>query len=415
MSKTLPLTLPNTFPARCSKSGEWNFVPKFLPTQRLKIYASILAFIFLGSLSSRHQPTLAGQEAVAADQEYNESTDRLRAAIVKLKRSQAKFYFSKVADAGEFYLEWDKAAIEGEQAAADLQDAAIDVLFKAAHPTRDQMTVARIACREKMEKGEYELVYKISKRLCDLDPDETEYFAYKTRAALITNRFVEAKETFALDPGELSTFIPAKEMMLMDNIDVHIANYENELKIREQEAKADDLPIVELTTSKGKIVIELFENQAPGHVANFISIIDTGYYEGILFHRVVTGFVAQAGGFTMSGRQNVGYNIYDEHGVEDARHHFRGSLSMASVSGKPNSASSQFFLTFSPTPMLDGRHTCFGRITEGLDVLDSLTPTRTMDDEGTETPIEEIVPDRIISARVIRKRDHEYKPIRVAK
>ncbi len=358
---------------------------------------------------------LAGQEAIAAQEKYNESTDRLRDAILELKKSQAKYYFSKVADAGEFYLAWEKAAVDGERAANVVQEAAIDVLFKAAQPSHDQMAVASVACRKKMAKGEYETVYKVSKRLCELDPDETEYFGMKTRAALTTNRFAEAKETFALDPGELSKYIPASEMRLMDNIDVHIANYKRELEIREQQAKEDDLPIVELTTSKGKIVIELFENEAPGHVANFISIIETGYYEGILFHRVVTGFVAQAGGFTMSGRQNVGYNIYDEHGVDDARHHFRGSLSMASISGRPNSASSQFFLTFSPAPMLDGRHTCFGRITEGLGVLDSLTPTRTMDEEGKETAIEDIVPDRIISARVIRKRDHEYKPIRVAK
>lgn len=358
---------------------------------------------------------LAGQEAIAAQEKYNESTDRLRAAILELKKSQAKYYFSKVADAGEFYLAWEKAAVDGEKAANDVQAAAIDVLFKAAQPSRDQMAVASAACRKRLAKGKYETVYKVAKRLCELDPDETEYFALLTRAALTTNRFAEAKETFELDPSELSTYIPASELRLMENIDLHIANYKRELELREEQAKADDLPIVELTTTKGKIVIELFENEAPGHVANFISIIETGFYEGIIFHRVVTGFVAQAGGVTMSGRQNVGYNIYDEHGVDDARKHFRGSLSMASISGKPNSASSQFFLTFSPTPMLDGRHTCFGRITEGLDVLDSLTPTKTMDEEGVETPIDDILPDRIISARVIRKRDHEYKPIRVAK
>jgi len=130
---------------------------------------------------------------------------------------------------------------------------------------------------------------------------------------------------------------------------------------------ADDLPRVKLATSAGDIVVELFENEAPNTVANFISLVEKGFYDGTPFHRVISGFMAQGGDPTGTGTSGPGYAIACETEAPGARKHFLGTLSMANA-GK-NTGGSQFFLTFRPTEHLDGKHTVFGRVIGGFEVL----------------------------------------------
>ncbi|OHB73277.1 MAG: hypothetical protein A2V70_20170 [Planctomycetes bacterium RBG_13_63_9] len=172
----------------------------------------------------------------------------------------------------------------------------------------------------------------------------------------------------------------------------------------EAEAKADDLPRVLLKTNKGDIEIELFENEAPNTVANFVSLVDGGFYDGLTFHRVLPGFMAQAGCPQGNGHGGPGYLIPCECYEPNHRLHFRGSLSMAHA-GK-DTGGSQFFLTFLPTSHLDGRHTVFGRVVKGLDVLHKI---QRRDPEELGAPD----PDKIIEAKVLRKREHAYEPKKV--
>jgi len=183
------------------------------------------------------------------------------------------------------------------------------------------------------------------------------------------------------------------------------AKVEKEMALREAEAKADDLPRVKITTSKGDVVMELFENEAPNTVANFISLVEKGFYNGTPFHRVIGGFMAQGGDPTGTGGGGPGHAIACECGAPGARLHFRGTLSMAHA-GK-DTGGSQFFLTFRPTEHLDGKHTVFGRVIAGDDVLARLA--RTQDGEGR--PVPGVQPDKIVKAEVIRKRDHPYEPV----
>lgn len=176
-----------------------------------------------------------------------------------------------------------------------------------------------------------------------------------------------------------------------------------ETEIRRAEAKADDLPRVLLKTTKGEIVLELFENQAPNTVANFISLVEKGFYDGLTFHRVLPGFMAQAGCPIGDGRGGPGYRIPCEcYPPHHYRLHFRGSLSMAHH-GVRDTGGSQFFLTFVPTSHLDGVHTVFGRVIKGFDVLHKL---QRRDPERPRPPD----PDRILQAEVLRKRNHDYVP-----
>lgn len=218
------------------------------------------------------------------------------------------------------------------------------------------------------------------------------------------NRFKDA--TAALE--QIDPTLLADDPALSAKIDPKLTRYrdtakrwEIELLIREDEETADDLPRVMIITSKGPILIELFEDHAPNTVANFVSLAESGYYDGTRFHRVLPKFMAQGGDPNSregaegtAGSGGPGYNIEDEHTGDNIREHFAGSLSMAKTS-TPHSAGSQFFLTHLPTPHLDGRHTVFGRIITGLKIARSLEQD-----------------DAIIAMTIVRKRDHDYVVIK---
>ncbi|TNM67232.1 peptidylprolyl isomerase [Deinococcus radiopugnans ATCC 19172] len=125
-----------------------------------------------------------------------------------------------------------------------------------------------------------------------------------------------------------------------------------------------------LETSKGRIVVELFPDDAPVTVNSFAYLLRHHYYDGIKFHRVIDGFMAQTGDPTGTGSGGPGYKFEDEFGSSH-RHSGKGVLSMANAG--PGTNGSQFFITFTATPHLDGRHTVFGKVVEGTDVLDKLT------------------------------------------
>lgn len=122
-------------------------------------------------------------------------------------------------------------------------------------------------------------------------------------------------------------------------------------------------------TAKGDIVVELFAGQAPLTVENFVNLARSGFYDGTTFHRVIPGFMAQGGDPTGTGRGGPGYQFGDEF-HPSLRHDQAGTLSMANAG--PGTNGSQFFITYGPTPHLDDRHSVFGRVTSGMDVLRSI-------------------------------------------
>jgi cyclophilin family peptidyl-prolyl cis-trans isomerase len=124
-----------------------------------------------------------------------------------------------------------------------------------------------------------------------------------------------------------------------------------------------------LETSKGRIVVDLFQDDAPRTVNNFVFLARHRFYDGVVFHRVLEGFMAQTGDPTGTGRGGPGYQ-FDDETDNGRRHDGKGVLSMANAG--PNTNGSQFFITFTETPWLDGKHTVFGRVLEGETVLDQL-------------------------------------------
>ena len=121
-------------------------------------------------------------------------------------------------------------------------------------------------------------------------------------------------------------------------------------------------------TDRGPIKLELYPDKAPLTVANFVNLARRGFYDGLSFHRVIADFMVQGGCPEGSGRGGPGYRFEDETG--NGVRHERGVLSMANAG--PNTNGSQFFITHVATPWLDGKHTVFGKVVEGLDVVDAV-------------------------------------------
>ena len=121
-----------------------------------------------------------------------------------------------------------------------------------------------------------------------------------------------------------------------------------------------------METDKGTMVIELFAAKTPITVNNFVFLSREGYYDGVIFHRVINDFMVQGGDPTGTGRGGPGYKFGDEFD-SSLKHDKRGILSMANAG--PATNGSQFFITHGPTPHLNGKHTVFGQVVEGLDVL----------------------------------------------
>ncbi len=122
-----------------------------------------------------------------------------------------------------------------------------------------------------------------------------------------------------------------------------------------------------IETGKGNIVLELFASDVPKTVNNFVFLAREGFYDGTTFHRIISGFMAQGGDPTGTGRGGPGYKFADEF-TEHA--HVTGALSMANAG--PNTNGSQFFITYAPQTHLDGKHSVFGQLTDGMDVLKAI-------------------------------------------
>lgn len=149
-------------------------------------------------------------------------------------------------------------------------------------------------------------------------------------------------------------------------------------------------PTAQIHTNKGVMTLELYEDKAPITVENFVKLANDGFYEGVIFHRVIEGFMIQGGDPTGTGTGGPGYTIQDEFHPE-LRHDAVGILSMANAG--PNTGGSQFFITLDSTPWLDDRHSVFGKIIEGQDVLMEIgsVPTNPQD-----RPLEEVVIEKIV-------------------
>lgn len=154
-------------------------------------------------------------------------------------------------------------------------------------------------------------------------------------------------------------------------------------------------PIVTIEMEEGSIIrLELYPSKAPETVNNFISLIQKGFYNGLIFHRTIPGFMAQGGDPEGTGMGGPGYGIrgeFKENGVDNTISHVRGVISMAR-SNHPDSAGSQFFIVTDDSEFLDGKYAAFGSVIEGMDEVDKIVKTRVITRSsfggGKDRPVE---------------------------
>ena len=152
-------------------------------------------------------------------------------------------------------------------------------------------------------------------------------------------------------------------------------------------------PIAVFETNHGTFEVELFEDKAPITVKNFTDLAEKGFYDGLIFHRVIDGFMIQGGDPNGMGTGGPGYTIPDEF-HKDLKHDSEGVLSMANAG--PNTGGSQFFITLAATPWLDGHHSVFGKVVEGMDVVREIRKVST---DFQDKPLAKVVMERVTIRR----------------
>ena len=365
----------------------------------------LLAVIFLHSTQA---PTAVAESPVERETDRTDSSIALAEANFSAAQEQLKKLVGELTVLQAEYQQpdADKTAIENKfnatrnqarTAALTLERTAAAAVLSNPENT-EACAVVRDVLKSAMQADDPRTVVSLTATLHEVGKADEEILLTGATAAMITSE-LELAEKF-LKAAEVAGVDGSKVAGLQKAIERERLKVEAEMALRATEKEVDDLPRVKIETTKGTIVVELFENEAPNTVANFVSLVESHFYDGTPFHRVIPGFMAQGGDPTGTGTSGPGYTIACECDVPDARKHFLGSLSMAHA-GK-DTGGSQFFLTFAPTEHLDGRHTVFGRVIEGFEILPKITRT-----EGPQAGSSR---DKILKAEIIRKRDHEYKP-----
>jgi cyclophilin family peptidyl-prolyl cis-trans isomerase len=219
--------------------------------------------------------------------------------------------------------------------------------------------------------------------------------------------------TLAWSPLAKQGKLPEIETRMLQEIPRIREAWAIELERRKQDV-AKDNPRVEFLTTKGVMEIELFEDEAPESVANFIYLVEQGYYDRKSFFLVRRHWLAQTGCEKGDGKGTAGYTIAFEGDAPDHRNHYRGSVAIplgVDVEKQiidPNSGGAQFYFSMMPLPLFDGKHAVFGRVVSGIEVLGLLKEINLTEEEQRKDP--SLQPDRVVAARVLKKRSHEYRP-----
>ena len=313
--------------------------------------------------------TLAAAETSSdnqpAAQAFEKVLQRWKSLLKEIRDIRAEYLIADTDKLPELQEQWKAKIAAGREMEGELHDAAINAYRELPNEDRELVRFLMTIISDRIRDDDYRSAKELTDILIAGNCDEKEINDLAGIAAFGTNDF-EAAETY-LEQAEAAGTISNQGQQFLNGIADVKANWEQEAALREQEAD-QDLPRVKLQTDAGDIVVELFENEAPETVGNFISLVEKGFYEQNAFHRVLQGFMAQGGCPNKDGSGGPGYNIYCECVNDNHRKHFAGSLSMAKQQAR-NTGGSQFFFTFVPTPFLDGKHTVFGRVVEGWETL----------------------------------------------
>jgi cyclophilin family peptidyl-prolyl cis-trans isomerase len=354
-------------------------------------------------------PTANEETPVREDGPARLEFDRLfmnwKTLLKDLRDLKTTYQLADESELSAIREDWNDKLAEGEAMVPTLRAAALAAYLESPNEDRELNRFLTKLAADLIRQDNYPVAKDVLLKLKDNGCDERGMDNLLGISGFGTNDF-ELAETH-LTEAQRNGSLSEQGQKFYDSLSDVIAGWEREMQLREEESAAEEkLPQVLLETSAGDITVELLENEAPETVGNFVSLVEKGFYDGLPFHRVLEGFMAQAGCPNGDGSGGPGYKIYCESINENHRNHFAGSLSMAKEAAR-HTGGSQFFITFVPTSHLDGRHTVFGYVVDGLDVLPKISK---IDPAARRAQDEPIV---ITKATVLNKRDHEYRPNKV--
>jgi cyclophilin family peptidyl-prolyl cis-trans isomerase len=375
---------------------------------RFFIVVALLALFSAGRSISAGEPSATNVDNREVG--FHELYEKWLSALTEVAQLQTRVVAVSAADREAVRLKFADAVHVAQAMLPDLQ-AAAEKAYIADDTNKDLGNLLFVMAMGQLRKDNYEESLRLGRLLLEHHFPDKDLCRMLASAAFATMQLDDAKKFLAeASDGKSSDDPDIKKVLAL--AELYGPKWKREQEFRAAEAKADDLPRVKLHTTQGDIVLELFENEAPNTVANFISLVENGLYDNTQFHRVIPGFVAQ-GGDPLSkdptkyegqiGHGGPPYTIPSESSAPNHREHFRGSLSMALGEG-PDSGGSQYFIALAPTAPLDGKFTVFGRVTDGLDVLSKLQRF------DPQKPTPGVTLDKVIKAEVLRKRDHPYEP-----
>jgi len=344
-------------------------------------------------------------------EKFEQAKKAMREHLVKLRETMIRYHLSEDEQLdNEMRDLWWQQLIEGRAIAYELQHQLVAAAKQATGEKQKSLNSLIFSLfAENSNLDRYEKNWELAQHLIDVGYEDAkkEIYVQIGRNALALSDLATARQYFE-KAAAADAFSDDEKRVAMVLPDAE-KKWPLEVEARKKDEQKGDLPRVEFSTTKGKFVMELFEDEAPETVGNFISLIEKEFYNDLLFHRVEKHLVAQTGCPNGDGTGGPGYSIKGESGRPNGRNHFRGAVGMALVGDKADSGGSQFYICLCPLLFLDGKFTVFGRIVEGMDVVEHLN--RVNESEKKEDQELKLVPDKILNAKVIRKRPHEYRPV----
>lgn len=367
----------------------------------------VILFAVLGAGSGVTLGQDSSAEASGAGpgrKQFDEVFSKWKQLLKELRELRETYKIAEEEKAESIRNSFKQKIADGENMVPELEAASLAAYNEQPNVDRELSRFIINLAADQIRKDNYSRAKELLEPLVAHACEERELHNLMGITAYGTNDFETAEKQ--LNEAQKAGTLSEQGQAALAGLPDVLATWPRELELREKEAQADDLPRVKLETTAGDITLELFENEAPETVGNFISLVEKGFYDGLKFHRVLQGFMAQGGCPKGDGTGGPGYRIYCECINDNHRSHFAGSLSMAKEVAR-HTGGSQFFITFVPTPSLNGQHTVFGRVIEGMDRL----PLIVKQDPEARSP--QPSPTQIIKATVLRKRAHEYLPNKV--
>lgn len=369
-------------------------MPRLLGVWLLLLLWAPLAF-------AQDAPATADAPAAGVAEQFASLREQWAEFSLELDKARYRVNNCLPEQKNEAVLAYDTLLESGNELLRQFADAAV-AAYQADPTNADAERYLRIMMEHTLTADRYEDVQRMAQAVIEHGkPDALTY--EQAAVAAFEMGDLDSAERFFGESEKLGTLSEAAQAR-RDTIPEWREKLAREMELRQQEVAADDLPRVTIATTKGDIVVELYEDQAPNTVANFVALADRKFYNGLEFYRVDNNFAAVTGCPLNRGTGGPGHEIVSESDREDRRPAMRGTLSM--VNGGRDRCGSQFFIALSSSGVrnTETSNPVFGRVISGMNVVERLRRV------NPDTTSKDFSRERILDTQVERRRSHDYQP-----